>query len=446
LTKASDPGITFDVPVQDFIAHEGDLKNVNYPSLYLPVMPGKMTVKRTIKSQLKYPSLWRLDVESPADLQVTVPRFLFVPAQGEKTFEISLDAGPLALGEVRQAVLHLQTFGHEARFPLTIVRRQPEVTLAKTGAPAGIKKGGEVSFQIAVQNTSFSPATVELKDDLPRNLRLVKGSVSGAEETSNGIIYQGTLAAAQPPIVTAKVAPGTSPAGYLPLSLFPGTIDIGATDESIANYNVPAFTYAGEKFSKIGIVSNGYIVVGGGTADDVQYLNSNLPDATVPNDIFCPFWTDLNPGVAGRVLINTLTDGVNTWIVVEWEAVRNFGDGELNTFQVWIQIGDIEGISFTYGDDLSDGDNSLLTVGAENVYGNSGQAVYYNGTGTLPAPTNTTGYEIAVISEPGAPGETHIVTFRAKGVHLGAWTNCAYLTSNIFEGVNAACFSGKVLK
>jgi len=325
------------------------------------------------------------------------------------------------------------------------VRRQPLVTLVQTAAPTEIKKGEEIDFKITIQNIDFKNAQVNLKDILPRNLALIKTSVSGATAVFNGIAYQGVLSGAAPPIVTAKVATA-SPAGYLPLSLFGGTIDINAADETIANYNVPAFTFAGEPFSQIGIVSNGYVVVGGGNADDIQALNSNLPDAALPNNVLCPFWTDLDPSAAGRVLLNVLTDGVNSWIVIEWEAVSNFGDGETNTFQIWIQTGTAEGISYTYGDDLSDGDNSLLTVGAENIYGNSGQAVYYNGTGTLPTPSNTTGYEIAVVSEPGAPGETHVITFKAKGVRPGAWSNCAYMTADIFQGTNAACTKGKILR
>ncbi|OUC07705.1 hypothetical protein RY27_13305, partial [Litorilinea aerophila] len=70
---------------------------------------------------------------------------------------------------------------------------------------------------------------------------------------------------------------------------------VNATDESIANFNVPGFFYGGETYSRVGIVSNGYVVVGGGAADDVQHINSDFPDPAVPNNVLAPFWTDLNP-------------------------------------------------------------------------------------------------------------------------------------------------------
>ena len=220
-----------------------------------------------------------------------------------------------------------------------------------------------------------------MSDQLPSKLKLISGSVAGAREVSNGVEFDGSLYAAQPPIIGAQVDPLASPAGYLPLSIFGGTIDVGASDESIANFNIPDFTFAGETYNQIGIVSNGYIVVGGGTADDVNFINSSLPDPAAPNNILCPFWTDLNPSDGGRVLINVLTDGVNIWVVVEWEQVPNWGDGELNTTQVWLGLGTVEDISFVYGPDISDGDSGLLTVGAENRFGNSGAMVYYNGEG-----------------------------------------------------------------
>jgi hypothetical protein len=84
------------------------------------------------------------------------------------------------------------------------------------------------------------------------------------------------------------------------------------------------------------------------------------------------------------------------------------------------------------------GDGGHLTVGAENVFGNRGQNYYYNGTGTLPAD----GTELVVTGIPGAPGDTHTVTFSATGFKPGDWTNCAMMTGDIFFGTNTACFTG----
>jgi hypothetical protein len=232
------------------------------------------------------------------------------------------------------------------------------------------------------------------------------------------------------------VAPGLSPAGYLPLSLFGVAPVSGVGDETISNFNVPGFQFAGETYTRVGFVSNGYLVVGGGTSADVQFINQNLPDAARPNNVLAPFWTDLNPAFGGAMRVATLTNGVSSWVIFDWEGVANYGDRLPNNFQVWIGINGVEDITFTYGD-VSAGDMGFLTVGAENVFGNSGQNFYVDGVGTPPGP----GVEVRVSSTPAAPGETHTVTFKAKVVKWGTYTNCARMTSDAFQGVNVACTS-----
>ena len=45
----------------------------------------------------------------------------------------------------------------------------------------------------------------------------------------------------------------------------------------------------------------------------------------------------------------------------------------------------------------------------------------------------------------GTPGETHTITFTAKGVKGGIWENCAEMTSPAFIGTAMACAEGEVL-
>jgi hypothetical protein len=248
--------------------------------------------------------------------------------------------------------------------------------------------------------------------------------------------------------VTIGDANGTSPAGYLPLSLF-GIAPIGGVgDETITNFNVPAFTYAGKSWTRLGIVSNGYVVVGGGTSADVNYVNQSLPNALRPNNVLAPFWSDLNPAAgSGAVRIGTLTDGVSTWLIVDFENVREYSTTRTASFQVWMRVGAVEDITFTYGTIQGNGDGGFLTVGAENEFGNSGQNYYVDGVGTLPA----AGTELRVTSVPGAPGETRVITYQAVGHRKGVWANCGYLCAkdivtgaNIFDGESVACFIGEV--
>ena len=283
-------------------------------------------------------------------------------------------------------------------------------------------------------------------DELPKQLGLV--SVSGATPSGDGFFFDGVLAGEQPPLVDVAVDPSASPFGYVPLAGF-GPIDVGATDESIANFGIPSFEYAGMVYNTIGIVSNGYIVVGGGTGADVDFVNSDLPDASPPNNVLAPFWTDLNPSAGGRILIAVLTDGFDTWTIVEWESVPNFGDRETNTAQVWIGTNSdadpSQDIFFVYGGDVSDGDSGSLTVGAENSSGSSGGTTFFDGAGTPPAPS-TAGYEVDVLSTPGSPGETKTIEFTAIGAKKGKWQNCAEVIGDTFFGVSTACESGEVKK
>jgi hypothetical protein len=126
--------------------------------------------------------------------------------------------------------------------------------------------------------------------------------------------------------------------------------------------------------------------------------------------------------------------------VLDWEDVPNFGDGELNSFQIWIGINGVEDITYTFATTLSDGDGGLLTTGAENLFGNRGANYYYNGSGTLPA----FGTDLRVTGTPAAPGGTHTITFGAQGVKAGSWTNCAEMKADTVFGTTISCFEGEV--
>jgi len=236
------------------------------------------------------------------------------------------------------------------------------------------------------------------------------------------------------------VQPGQSPAGgYLPLSLFGIAPLAGVDDETITNLPTPAFIYAGESYTSVGMVSDGYLVVGGGTGSDVQFINQSLPDPTPPNNVLAPFWTDLNPGFSGAMRAGVLTDGVDSWVVFDWDSVPNFSDHQPNSFEVWIGINGVQDISYAFGP-VTGGEFGSLTVGAENRFGNRGANFFVNGTGTAPGD----GVTVTFAPSPGGPGETKVVTFQAKAKKFGDFQNCAALTSQLFQGINLACANGSV--
>jgi subtilisin family serine protease len=439
LTRAIDPGITIAATGPEFTQRERDLWNANYPSVYVPVMGGQITVERTLRSVLGTPTNWTTSVSGPNDVSVSVPSSIRVPAGGSATLRISVDAASLPIGAVRHATISLRAGDrHLARIPVTIVRSEPAVTVAQECAPTDIVRLQASSCTVSLQNTGTDVAPVSLVTRLSSTVRLDPGSVTGAEPVGNEVRFAGDLDGRTTPDVA--VAPGAAPFGYLPLSNFGIAPIAGVGDETIANFTVPAFTYGGVAYTRIGMVSNGYLVVGGGTGADVQFVNQDLPDPARPNNVLAPFWTDLDPSRGGALRIATLSSGSNSWIVLEWAAVPNWSNtAQVNSFQVWIKTGSAEPIYFAYGP-VSGGDGGFLTVGAENSDGSRGGNVYVDGTGTIPAP----GSGVVVTSTPGEPAPVKTITFDVLGRTPGTWTSRAELSSPVLAGTAVAVVQGVV--
>ena len=112
----------------------------------------------------------------------------------------------------------------------------------------------------------------------------------------DGVVWSGTLTPAIPPQVTSITnITGQGPAGgYLPLSAFGIAPVTGVTDDSLSNFTVPTFYYGGEPYTRIGVDSNGYVVVGGGTGADNAFAPQTFPNPARPNNVVAPFWTDTN--------------------------------------------------------------------------------------------------------------------------------------------------------
>jgi subtilisin family serine protease len=445
LLKASNPGVTFDVAGADFVTFRNELYRANYPSFYHPAMPGKVTVQRTLQSVLTTNSTWEIRVKgASAGLKITVPAKVSIQAGGKKTFDITIDGRDLPLGAVRHASLVLTSGERVVVFPITIVRGQAVTTLTQTCSPASFPRNTNTSCTLKVINPTFDDASVNLVDTLPSRLRLVPGSVLGGSQSGNRVLFNGVIPASQPSDVT--IGAGSSPVGdYLPLSAFGISPVDGVTDDSITNFTVPAFLYGGEIYTQVGFSSNGYAVVGGGGSPDNTINNQNLPNSSRPNNLLAPFWTDLNPSTtgAGALRIGTLTDGSDTWIVLDWNNVREYSQPRLASFQIWLGINSDahpeEDISYAFGTIQGNGDGGFLTVGAENKFGNRGQNQYFNGSGILPA----AGTQLRVTTTAGSVS-SHAITFQARGVTAGNWTNYAEMTSSTFFGTSIARFSGRV--
>ena len=444
---ADRPGVTIADSGDNYVLLQDNLSVANYPSLYVPTLAGKVTVQRTLKSVETASRKWSIWVESSDGLFVSVPSSVTIAGGASKTISIGIDASDVPLGETRFATVRMESVKGVSkiglRFPVTVVRKQAGINLTQSCAPTTVLAAGAaggptntVCTVTAVNNLATAQA-VQIVDKVPGQLKVK--SVSGGTRTGNTVRGAATLSASLPPGV--NVVSGTSPAGYLPLALFGVPVTGGIGDETIVNFNVPAFVYAGTTYTRIGIVSNGYVVVGGGTGADVNFNNQSLPNGAVPNNVLAPFWSDLDPSQAAAgdgVRVGTLTDGVNNWIVVDFQNVPNFSSAaQKNSFQIWIGFDGTQDVSFVY-DAITNGEGGALTVGAENAGGTSGANWYYNGTGSLP----TAATELNVTSTPAQAGGSLTFSYTAAGAYFGPWKTCAEMTAAGIFGTSTACVNG----
>ena len=454
LNKAGNPGLTFDATGTEYLAWQDELFRVNYPSIYHPTMPGVVTVTRTAHSVLPTASRWRLKGASRSDFRISVPRTISVAAGADATFNVKMDASLVPLGQTRFGMITLTQIGGSHRvlhMPVTIVRGQEDVTLTKSCAPTVLARHARTSCTITATNPTSKNVTYSISDRIPANrLSLIRSSVRGASIGRGPVLRaHGTLLAAQPADVNAaKCATATpcSPFGYVPLTANGFGIDVGAGDETIANIGgFGTFLFAGESWGRIGFVSDGYAVVGGGTGADIDAFNQILPDSAIPNNVLAPFWTDLDPEAGGKLLFDVLVDRItgDAWLVLGWEAVQESSTTPpaTDSFQIWIGLNGVEDITYTYGP-MSGGNDGFATAGAENKFGNRGATVYADGTiGTIPVADT----EIQVTSTPGFL-QSKVITFNARSNHRGNWRNCAALTSNAFLGTSVSCVRGRNLR
>jgi hypothetical protein len=304
--------------------------------------------------------------------------------------------------------------------------------MEKSCDPATFPIGATTDCIIKVHN-KLATSNVHVVDMLPDQLQLVSGSVIGASEDGNGLNYNGVVESAE-----ISVTNGVAPKGYISLGVLVGVPPIsGVGDETIVNFDVLPFKYLGKTYRSIGVVSNGYVVIGGGAAADVSHEPKDFPDSAAPNNIIAPLWTDLDPSPpnGGHLYAAYIRDDSvgKMWLVVEWEDMSESSSPDAYTFQLWIEVNsDNEDISMVYARVDGDGDDSVgLVVGAENITGEFGDA-----WGAVPTTTDELKVEFS-------PGE-HIIAFSAEGVVKGEWTNYAEMTGDTFQGTSIASFSGEV--
>jgi hypothetical protein len=338
---------------------------LNLPSIDAPVMPGRLVTTRTAVNTTGATRKFTVATTAPAGSSIKVSPTQFTLAPGASqvltvTIESAATIGDQQFGQISITagpnVLHL---------PVAFIHTQGAVTLSQECAPTTIKQQQTSTCEITATNGTFGDETVDLRTRTSSNLPISSATGATVVDENHAQALGVALAGNQPGV--PSVDPG-SLFGYIPLDAF-GVAPIAIGDEDIINFSVPPFTYDGQSWNRIGIDSNGYAVVGGGTSEDNNCCNLPPgPSPARPNNILAPFWTDLDGTGTAGVFAATLTDGVNSWLVIEWR-VNVFGTTDLRTFQTWIGIDGNQDITFAYQAPQADPAGQPFLVGAENTIG-----------------------------------------------------------------------------
>lgn len=431
LTVAGAARLVFDESAANMFSKGQDpitAVQLNLPSINAPTMPGTITVKRTATNVTGRDVEFRARTTAPAGSRITIsPNEGTVKRGRSVTFTIKITSSA-PTGQYFGAIsIDTGRGSPSLHLPVGFFNKQGDVKLTSACAPATIAEKQSTTCTVTATNGSFSDATVNLSSSVSDNLRLVNATGATVKKnvaTAGPIVLSGAKDGT--PTMAPETAANTPGGGYLPLSAF-GIAPTPVDDEEIVNFNVPAFSFAGRQFTRIGFVSNGYAVAGGGTQSDVSFLAADFPNTTAPNNVLAPYWSDLEGAAKPGLAVGLLTDGVNSWLVAQWE-VQVFGQAnEPRSFQLWIGLNGTEDITYSYAANslgkLAPGND--LSVGTENGSGTGG-----NGLGLNVVPAS----DYRVTSTAPVPGGSTSYTLNLTGADRGTGTVTTSMNADIVPG------------
>ncbi len=416
--RAAAVGLVFDESPSRYLELGQDpLRQIdlNTPSIAVPVLAGAIATTRVATNV----SDRRLDFDvsargpSGGAISVSPTRLrLAAGASAEVAIRIEKQALPDGqyFGEIR---LEPRTAGQPAlHLPVAFTVRPGALQTTSDCAPSTIPVDGQARCSVSIENTSPTRARIVATSVLSNGLDLVRASgarVIGKRTARREVWLRGRTF----PRPSLAEQAGSSFAGLASIGSKPSTVgDEDGFDLDLTAVGLPAVVALGQTITRIGVTSNGYLVLGGLTgASDISFAPQVLPDPSRPNNVLAPYWSDLDGTGSPGIYADVVGDGTgNRWLVVEWD-VHVFGDAAARRhFQVWLGLNGIEDVWFAYDGPQGPGSADVgLTVGAENEVGDQGAML-----------VSSTGSDIVVTSAPGAPGGSVTYTVTAAGRRAGS--------------------------
>jgi hypothetical protein len=470
VNRAINPTVVLNETYAGFVASATDPLhriNLNIASVDAPTMTGSITTKRSLTNVSGADLKLDINVQAPAGVTISVTDKEGKSGNGTVALKagqvtdiwITISAPTVATGQYFGRITLKSGRGNsDVTIPVAFNKKQGAVTLTHSCTPTSFAMPGATQCSATLANFASVAANVDLTINNPDGQLTYSNVSAPATLAKNTIHWSGTLSPAIPPRITS-ITPTEGPdGGYLDLSLLGVAPVPGVGDDTITNFNVPTFYYGGEPYTRIGVVSNGYIVIGGGTSADIVFMPQHFPNAARPNNVLAPLWTDLNPTAAGAIRVATLSGGGHSWIAVDWGGVKNFGNSTTHSFEIWLQLAtgaagtgpSSEETTFSYGPNTTfpgdgpglgnagSGDpDSGVNWGAENRDGTSGVNI-------ASAPAN--GSEWRVNTAQPAAGGTQAVQYQASGDKAGTHTTVANMTSNVTPGTTQVVVTLTVTK
>ena len=414
LTEAGDAGLVLNESIGNFLAANpdlgGDPSSLNVASMMNSNCVGKCKWRRTVTGVNSGNNKFDLSTSGPAGLGLsTNPASQIVVGKNmTKDIIVNVDTTFATPGwNFAKLDIDPQGSGPDLHMPIAVFAADTtagDLFNKSVDQTNGIVAGDTLTYEISITNGQLA-GEIELEDVIPAGTTFVPASAS--EVIVNGTTTTPFAFNGSSMTWTGELDPGglsvatslTSPAGYLPLSLFVAPFGFpGNCDDGAFLLNVPSFDFDGVTHGQVIWSVNGTVEAGSASGVASSFANQNLPDPTLPNNILAPFWRDLNGCAGGNLYAAVLSGGGGQWLVLEWENIPFFGAPPQSTFQVWIgtnasAFGNT--IHYTYGklDDTSSG----ATVGVENASGTVGDSYFFNGAGTAPA----VGTDLEVITQTG---------------------------------------------